>query len=200
MELIQDDPDLSAYLVADAAIDHQHPRVRETAQRLAAETGSDAYAYAKAAFTFVRDTIPHSADSGDQRVPWRASDVLATRNGICCAKSHALAALLRAGGIPAALCYQRLVDEEGGEPLVHGLVALRLPDRGRWARIDPRGNRPGVDARFSLDRERLAWPVFPAFGGVDYPHLYAAPHPKVLEALQEARDRRHLGETLPTAL
>ncbi|MGW2839326.1 transglutaminase-like domain-containing protein [Streptomyces sp. NPDC001493] len=199
MEMIQENPDLNAYLAADEAIDHHHPYVRETAQRLGAET-SDAYTYAEAAFTFVRDTIPHSADSGDLRVAWRASDVLATRNGICYAKSHALAALLRVADIPAALCYQRLVDEEGGVPGVHGLVALRLPGRGHWSRIDPRGNKPGVDARFSLDRERLAWPVHPAFGGVDYPVLHASPHPEVLEVLRRARDRHELWETLPRAL
>ncbi|MFD6422769.1 transglutaminase family protein [Streptomyces sp. NPDC060198] len=199
MELIQESPDLDAYLASDEAIDHQHPYVTETARRLGADT-SDAYTYAEAAFTFVRDTIPHSADSGDLRVPWRASDVLATRNGICYAKSHALAALLRVAGIPAALCYQRLVDEEGDVPVVHGLVALRLPGRDRWARVDARGNRPGVDARFSLDHERLAWPVHPALGGVDYPVLYAAPHPEVLSTLRQARDRHHLGETLPGSL
>ncbi|MGW2282483.1 transglutaminase-like domain-containing protein [Streptomyces sp. NPDC001770] len=199
MELIQENPELAAYLAADEAIDHQHPYVTGTAQRLGAGT-SDAYAYAEAAFTFVRDAIPHSVDSGDLRVAWRASDVLATRNGICHAKSHALAALLRAAGIPAALCYQRLLDDDGGAPVLHGLVALRLPGRGRWARVDARGNKPGVDARFSLDHERLAWPVRPASGEADYPVLYAAPHPEVLGALRRARDRHELWAMLPGAL
>jgi hypothetical protein len=31
MQLIQETPDLSAYLAADEAIDHHHPLVRETA-------------------------------------------------------------------------------------------------------------------------------------------------------------------------
>ncbi|GGT57854.1 hypothetical protein GCM10010207_66960 [Streptomyces atratus] len=61
----------------------------------------------------MHDAIPHSVDSGDMRVARCASDVLATRNGICHSKSHALAALLRAAGIPTALCYQRLGDEDG---------------------------------------------------------------------------------------
>ncbi|MEU6943264.1 hypothetical protein ABZ943_42855, partial [Streptomyces rubiginosohelvolus] len=46
-----------------------------------ASRADDAYTYARAAFAYVRDTIPHSADSGDPRVTWRASDVLATRTG-----------------------------------------------------------------------------------------------------------------------
>lgn len=113
MELIQRVPELSAYLAADEAIDHKHPLVRETVTELRGGT-TDAHAYAAAAYAFVRDTIAHSADSGDMRVAWRASDVLATRNGICHAKSHALAALLRAAGIPTALCYQALADDDGG--------------------------------------------------------------------------------------
>ncbi|MCX5383867.1 transglutaminase domain-containing protein [Streptomyces sp. NBC_00083] len=199
MELIQHNPQLSAYLAADDVIDHQHPLVRETADRLASQA-PDAYAYAEAAYTFVRDEIPHSQDSGDLRVTWRASDVLALRTGICCAKAHALAALLRTRSIPAALCYQRLTDDDGSHPLVHGLVALRLPGRDAWARVDPRGNKPGVDARFSLDEERLAWHVRPEAGEVDYPVLHDAPHAAVVAALRAAPDRPSLWPAYPTAL
>lgn len=197
MQLIQEDPDLSAYLAADEAVDHHHPRVRQTAARLAAEV-ADSYAYAQAAYEFVRDTIPHSADSGDPRVTWRASDVLEQRTGICYAKAHALAALLRAEDIPTALCYQRLAHDDGSGHAVHGLVAVRF--RGAWHRQDPRGNKPGVAARFSLDGEELAWVPDPAVSEADHPLLYAAPHPAVLTALRGAPDRAHLWRTLPTAL
>ncbi|WP_328890498.1 transglutaminase family protein [Streptomyces sp. NBC_00316] len=199
MELTQQVPEISAYLAADPVIDHEHPLVRQTVARLRTET-VDAYSYAVAAYEFVRDTVVHSVDSGDPRVTWRASDVLATRNGICHSKSHALAALLRAAGIPAALCYQGLDDDTGAPGVLHGLIAVRLPGRDRWDRQDPRGNKPGVDAQFSLDEERLAWPIGPESNGVDYPVLYAAPHPAVLRALQCAEDRAQLWRTLPTAL
>ncbi|MEU8773832.1 transglutaminase family protein [Streptomyces sp. NPDC048606] len=199
MQLIQQNPDIHAYLASDGAIDHWHPRVQDTADALWSATG-DAYSYAKVAFEFVRDTIPHSADSGAPGVTWRASDVLATRNGICHAKSHALVALLRAQGIPAGLCYQRLTEDDGTDPLLHGLVALRLPGADRWSRVDPRGNRPGVDARFDLDEERLAFPVRPELGEVDHPGVYAAPHPATLRALRESADRRELWGRLPKDL
>ncbi|MFI6287780.1 transglutaminase family protein [Streptomyces sp. NPDC051018] len=192
MELMQQIPDLSAYLAADEVIDHEHPLVRETAAGLPGR-GENAYVYAEAAFLFVRDSIAHSQDAGDPRVTWRASDVLRLRTGICYAKSHALAALLRAEGIPAALCYQNL-------GVVHGLIALKLPGRSAWARQDPRGNRPGVDARFSLDEERLAFTVRPECNEVDYPVLYAAPHPLVLGALRGVADRETLWTQLPTEL
>ncbi|WP_455353958.1 transglutaminase-like domain-containing protein [Streptomyces sp. SYSU K217416] len=199
MQLIQDNSDISAYLVADDAVNHDHPLIRETVAALRVGA-SDAYAYAKSAFEFIRDTIPHSQDVDDLRVTWRASDVLAQGTGICYAKSHALVALLRGASIPAGLCYQRLADEDGSNPVVHGLVALRLPGRKRWDRQDPRGNKPGVDAQFSVDGERLAWTVRPQFDEVDYPVLYAAPHPVVLDVLRAAPDRHYLWKTLPDAL
>jgi transglutaminase-like putative cysteine protease len=184
--------DLTAYLAADTVIDHHHPLVRETAAKLRAEA-PELHDYARVAFEFVRDTIPHSDDSGDLRVTWRASDVLACGTGICYAKAHALTALLRAEGIPTGLCYQFL-------GVVHGLVAVRLPGHDRWARQDPRGNKPGVDAQFSLAEERLAWVPDPAEGEFDFPTLYAATPAPVLECLQQATDRPHLWRTLPTTL
>ncbi|MEU0163641.1 transglutaminase family protein [Streptomyces sp. NPDC006261] len=199
MELIQQNPDIAAYLAADEVIDHEHPVVRGAVAALTRET-DDAYTYARTAFEYVRDTVAHSADSGDPRVTWRASDVLATRNGICYAKSIALTALLRARAIPAGLCYQRLTGDDGTNPGVHGLVALRLPGHDRWARVDPRGNKPGVDAQFSLGAERLAWTVREELGGVDYPAVHAAPPEEILHALQHARDCAELWRNLPAQL
>jgi transglutaminase-like putative cysteine protease len=196
MELIQITPDLSAYLVADEVIDHHHPVVRETAARLAGGA-ADSYEYARAAYEYVRDAIPHSQDSGDLQVTWRASDVLTRRTGVCYAKSHALAALLRTEDIPAGLCYQRLGDGRGGHE-IHGLVAVRL--NGAWHRQDARGNAPGLDAQFSLTGERLAWVPDPDSGELDYPDLYAEPHPAVLGVLRAAPDRPYLSKTLPGTL
>ncbi|MFD9118508.1 transglutaminase domain-containing protein [Streptomyces bottropensis] len=197
MELIQRNPDLSAYLAADEVIDHQHPQVRHTAAQLAKGV-DDSYGYARAAFEFVRDTITHSQDAGDPRVTWRASDVLEHRTGICYAKAHALAALLRAEDIPTALCYQRLAHDDGDGHVIHGLVAVRF--NGAWHRQDPRGNKPGVDARFSLEGECLAFAPDPGAGESDLPVLHAAPHPAVLGALRAARDRAQLWRALPAAL
>lgn len=192
MELIQNTPEISAYLASSEAIDHGHPRVRATAAALAADA-PDAYAYAKAAFEFVRDAIPHSHDVGDPRVTWRASDVLEQCTGICYAKAHALVALLRAERIPAALCYQKF-------DVVHGLIAVRLPGEERWVRQDPRGNKASVDAQFRTDREQLAFSVRPESNEVDWPVLFAEPHPAVLQCLREAADGPHLWQTLPTKL
>ncbi|MEV0978845.1 transglutaminase domain-containing protein [Streptomyces sp. NPDC049915] len=190
MELIQNTPDLSAYLAADEAIDHHHPVVRQTAARLA-DGANDSYDYARLAFEFVRDEIPHSLDTGDPRQTWRASDVIERRTGICCAKAHALAALLRAEDIPTALCYQKF-------EVVHGLVAVRFD--GAWHRQDPRGGEPGESAAFRLDGEQLAFVPDPEAGERDYPELYATPHPAILAALRDAPDVPSLWRSCPAAL
>lgn len=197
MILTPETADTAAYLAADDVIDHEHALVRATAARLRSASrdtdGADgATRYARAAFAFVRDEIPHSMDTGDPRVTCRASEVLRERTGICYAKSHALVALLRAEGIPAGLCYQRL-------EVVHGLVALALPGHG-WARQDPRGNKPGVHAEFRLDREQLAFTPDHRAGEFDHPTLYAAPPGAVLAALRDAPDRARLEALLPLTL
>ena len=69
---------------------------------------------------------------------------------------------------------------------MHGLVAVYL--QGRWHRQDPRGNKPGVNAQFSLTSEQLAWPVRAELGERDYPQLLVSPHPDVVQALRGATD------------
>ncbi|MER6366661.1 transglutaminase family protein [Kitasatospora sp. NPDC001527] len=183
--------DLTGYLAADEVIDHQHPELR----LLAAELASP-----EAAFRFVRDQVRHSADAGAYSGAYRASEVLAARNAICHGKSHLLAALLRAQGVPTGLCYQRLEDGEGGFAL-HALNAVHL--EGRWARLDARGNREGVDTRYDLERERLAWPVRPELGERDYPTIHRTPPARLRHALAQARPGHagyaHLPSELPPA-
>ncbi|TDC85366.1 transglutaminase family protein [Actinomadura sp. 7K507] len=156
------------YLAASEAIDIEHPLVQAVASDM--RTGDD-IAYAHSAFDHVRDRVAHSMDAGDPRVPWRASDVLDQRTGLCYAKSHAFVALLRAGGIQAGLCYQH------AEGTLHGLTAALIDDR--WVYLDPRGNKPGVDVVFSPSENRLAYPGDPI-----RPTVYAEPPAPVLEALK----------------
>jgi len=172
------------YLGGDDVIETSHPGVRSLAASLRAAHQDDRD-FARASFEWVRDQIAHSCDAGNPRVTVTASQVLHHGVGLCFAKSHLLAALLRSGGVPAGLCYQRLSDGNGGH-LLHGLAAIYLD--GRWHRQDPRGNRPGVDARFSLDGECLAYTVNPDAGEIDYPEVRVMPSPAVLRALCSATD------------
>ncbi|EFL49166.1 transglutaminase domain protein [Solidesulfovibrio fructosivorans JJ]] len=188
---------LAAYLGPSAWIDSDHPAVAAKAAELAAGRDTDA-AVAEAAFVFVRDAIRHSVDHRQNPVTRAASEVLAHGTGYCYAKAHLLAALLRANGIPAGLCYQRLLldpDKDAARYCLHGLVAARLKDRN-WYRIDPRGNKPGVDARFTPPTERLAFPIT-APGEADLPGIHAAPLPMIMEALTRHGTWDALYDALP---
>jgi transglutaminase-like putative cysteine protease len=148
---------MDAYLQPSEIIDCDHPAIRELAGQLAFPGGS--LATAKRCFEWVRDEIRHSCDFQQGPVTCRASDVLQHRTGYCYAKSHLLAALLRANQIPAGLCYQRLsIDDLGAPYSLHGFNAIHLPIHG-WYRVDSRGNRPGIDAQFMPPVERLAFPL-----------------------------------------
>lgn len=186
---------LEAYLQATAVIDWHHPAIRERAQRLAAGCPSPA-AIAAACFTWVRDGIAHSVEHQRNPVTCRASEVLRHGTGFCFAKSHLLAALLRAQGIPAGFCYQRLSFDGRGAPFVlHGLNAVHLPEQG-WYRIDARGNNAAIDAQFMPPAERLAYAPGIAGEG-DVPGIFADPLPEVVEALQAHGTWQEVVQHLP---
>lgn len=182
------------FLGADEVIQSDHPAVMALAGELRASHPADA-AFARAAFEWVRDKVSHSFDVQDSRVTLTASEVLHERVGLCYAKSHLLAALLRNQGVPTALCYQLLGNPEEGY-FVHGLVAVHVD--GSWHRQDPRGNKPGVDAQFAIGHEQLAWNVDASRGERDYPTLYPTTAPEVVAALRNAEDA--LTCSLPTSL
>jgi transglutaminase-like putative cysteine protease len=194
MELQANDP--GAYLAADAIVQSDAPAVRWLAGELRRQCADEA-SFACAAFEWVRDRVAHSLDAQDPTVTLTATEVLTQRVGLCFAKSHLLAALLRAQRVPSGLCYQRLAD--GDSYTLHGLVAVYL--RGGWHRQDPRGNRTGIDAQFSLDGERLAYRANPAQGEVDYRQVFNSPADSVVEALRGATDALALcAGGLPTQL
>ncbi len=151
---------------------------------------------AYAAGTPVKE-IAHALDEQDLRMTLTATEVLREGVGLCFAKSHLLAALLRAEGVPAGLCYQRLGD--GHYYVLHGLVAVYL--YGAWHRLDARGNKSGVNAEFSLEVEQLAFIPDEAIDELDYPTVYVAANPSVIKALSEADNTMDLCDgNLPTQL
>ncbi|MFQ4138197.1 transglutaminase-like domain-containing protein [Nodosilinea sp. PGN35] len=170
------------YLSASDIIDWQNPEVLRLAQQLSSGRETPT-AIAKACFEWVRDEIHHSVDCQMNPVTWRASDVLKHKTGYCFAKSHLLAALLRANQIPAGFCYQRLsIDDQGAPYSLHGFNAIHLPEFG-WYRVDPRGNKAGVNAQFTPPREQLAYRT-QISGEVDFQAILAEPLQIVVDALQ----------------
>ena len=183
------------YLSASEIIDWQHPSILKLAHQLA-NGKTDIFQITKSCFEWVRDEIFHSCDYKKNPVTCCASEVLAARTGYCYAKSHLLAALLRANSIPAGLCYQRLSIHDDGEPYsLHGLNAVYLPITG-WYRLDPRGNKPGVDAQFTPPQEQLAYPIrLP--GEADSQTIFSEPLSIVVKALQTYQTYDEMLKNLP---
>lgn len=186
------DAQLAPFLAASAAVDRDHPAVGRLAGEVRRPRDVDTM---RVAYDTVRDRYPHSLDIAAPAVSVSASDVLRHGHGICFAKSHLLAAVLRACGIATGLCYQKLA---GGErTYLHALNAVWLPDRGRWIRLDARGNKPGVDARFSVETEHLAFPIRADQGECDFAEIHDQPLPSTLAALRSSRTTVELVRRLP---
>lgn len=186
---------MEQFLRATEIVDWNHPLVASKARELS--TGlKQPEDIARRCFEWVRDEIQHSFDFKRNPVTCAASQVLAERTGYCYAKSHLLAALLRASGIPAGLCYQRLsIDDKGAPFSLHGLNAVYLPHTG-WYRVDCRGNRAGVDAQFTPPIEHLAFRLaFP--DERSFSDILPDPLPVVVDALRRFRTWDELYKNLP---
>jgi len=185
---------MKPYLASTQYIDWQTPEVLEQAKALASGLKTDTQ-IAQACFEFVRDHIKHSWDYQMNPVTCRASDVLKHGTGYCYAKSHLLAALLRANEIPAGLCYQRLTITHEPPFCLHGLNAVFLKDHG-WYRIDARGNKKNVDAQFCPPMEQLAFNIV-STGEADLPEIWAEPLPMIVNALNQGCDFQQVADNLP---
>jgi transglutaminase-like putative cysteine protease len=173
---------MEQYLKVSEVIDWHHPKIIERAEKIAMGKQTP-IATANACFEWVRDEIFHSCDHRMNPVTCRASDVLQHQTGYCFAKSHLLAALLRANQIPAGFCYQRLsIDDRGAPYSLHGFNAIYLAEFG-WYRVDPRGNKAGVNARFTPPQEQLAYKIqLPE--EADFPAILVEPLQIVVAALR----------------
>ena len=190
-------PHLADYLECTPIIDWETPAIMAQTATITRGLAHDT-AQAQALFEWVRDTIPHSCDIGTDVVTCTASEVLQQRTGLCYAKSHLLAAMLRCMGIPAGFCYQVFRRHPPYHGLaLHGLNGLYLPSLARWVRVDARGNTGTIDAQFSLSEEKLAFPVDPYQGEFLYETIYTAPAPEVVAVLQGFTSLHALWPSLP---
>lgn len=186
---------MEQYLESSEFIDWKHPIIKKKAAELADGCASEE-AVTKKCFEFVRDFIKHSWDYRKNPVTCKASDVLLHGTGYCYAKSHLLAALLRANSIPAGLCYQRLALGSAGPPYsLHGLNAVYLKQYG-WYRIDARGNKPGVTAEFFPPIEKLAFSIAHP-SERDFPEIWAEPLPPVVKSLTKNKTVEEVFQNLP---
>ncbi|NEW04949.1 transglutaminase family protein [Paenibacillus sp. SYP-B3998] len=189
MKLTAESDVRSHYLLETEEVDYSHPLIMEKAEDLYLQSANEVD-FVRRTYSFVRDHISHSWDIQSSRVTCKASEALLYKEGICYAKSNLLSALLRYKGIPTGFCYQRLTlgDTPDTGYCIHALNAVYIQAMDRWVRLDARGNKAGVDAQFSMDSKKLAFPVREYYEEIDYPVIYVNPCPETIAVLKEQTD------------
>ena len=186
---------LERYLAPSTMINSDHPSIKDLASQLRNGSGSQSD-IAKNCFEWVRDCVSHSFDYRMISRHMHCIGRTPLQDGYCYAKSHLLAALLRANNIPSGLCYQRLRLEHGSDTYcLHGLNAVYLQDWG-WYRIDARGNKQDIDAQFCPPEEKLAFMIDDE-DEYNVPELYAEPLEVVVDTLTTYKTYLEVYQNLP---
>jgi transglutaminase-like putative cysteine protease len=187
---------MDIFLKEHEYIDFSEQIIRDKATELFSGLDSD-IDIARAAYEFVRDEIPHSFDIQAETITAKASDVLKHRTGICHAKANLLAALLRSHGIPTGFCYQHLtlLDDDLSGYVVHCYNAVYIG--GRWIKVDARGNKPGVNAQFSLGEPILAFPCRSEYDEYFWHGIFATPHEATMQILKRAMSLQEVLDFIP---
>lgn len=192
MRMRPESNNIQDYLKKSETIDYDHKLIVNKCRELQDST-EDEISLIKKIYEFVRDDIHHSEDIEETRVICSASEVLEFGHGICCAKAHLLAAMLRFFGIPVGFCYQKLSSSRDvNKKFLHGLNAVYLKDLDRWIGLDARGNNPGLDAQFSIYEEKIAKPIRKELGEEDYPVIFIEPNSIVVEILTKSSNMEEL--------
>lgn len=129
MNIVPYSDNINDYLNYDNVIDYKEESVTKLADTLFKEVNSELQ-FIEVAYEYVRDRVPHSADIKENLLTCSASEVLKAGHGICFAKSHLLAALLRSKSIPTGLCYQKLILDDETDPVLiyHGLNGVYIKE------------------------------------------------------------------------
>ena len=194
--------EINQYLTVDEVIDYKNTAITQLADSLYQKTNTE-LEFIKAAYEFVRDKISHSEDINEDMITCSATEVLKAGHGICFAKSHLLAALLRCKSIPAGFCYQKLnLNDKTTAPVFsyHELNGVYIKEYKKWIRLDARGNEHGINAQFSVETEQLAYFIRTEMGEEDNFVVYPHPDVKILEKLRENKTRTELWNNLPSEL
>lgn len=184
------------FLESTTYIDWKSDAIIQMASQLAKNKATEED-LVKSCFEFVRDEIRHSLDYKLNPVTCKASDVLRERTGFCFAKSHLLAALLRANNIPTALVYQKIAfGESKASFYLHGLNSVFLSNFG-WYRLDPRGLKEGLNSSFVPPKEVL--PFAPSYEGeAIFEKLWSEPSSGITALLESCESYLSVIENLPS--
>ncbi|MEM9174348.1 MAG: transglutaminase family protein [Myxococcota bacterium] len=192
--------DLGRYLEDTITIDWQSPGVMEKA-RAVLEGEESPESRLEALFRFVRDEIPHAFDVQPEKVTCSASQVLREGQGMCYAKSHLLAGMLRYAGYPTGFCYARLASENQRSGFVlHGFNAVYWSQSASWLFLDASGRAetPPAAVRYAAPWV-LPFEVDPEAGESFVPEIFRRPPKRIVDLLEGAPDFEAVSRNLPDA-
>lgn len=182
------------FLEENDYVDFSSANIRELSEKLFAGNMTQAEIIEKA-YRYVENEIPHSKDINKTILPFKASDVLKNKTGICFAKSNLLCALLRLQGIRTGFCYQHLVLSDtkiDKNFCLHGLNGVYY--NGKFLRLDARGRRKAV---FSLTNPKEAFEIRENAGEYNVEGVFARQLPNVIKAFAECKTRPEFWEKIP---
>ena len=193
--------DLGRYLEDTITIDWQSPRLMEKAGTVL-EGRDGAEARLEALFRFVRDEVPHAFDVQPEKATCSASEVLREGHGMCYAKSHLLAGMLRYAGFPTGFCYARLASEDQRSGFVlHGFNAVYWSPAESWLFLDASGRAGTPEATVRFEPPwGLPFEVDPAAGESFVPDIFRRPPKRIIDLLERAPDFAAVSRNLPDAL
>lgn len=178
---------VTPYLACSRLVSCTHPAVRTQAKELTHEY-HDEHDQIQMIYRYVRDTIAHSVDAGQNTLVWKPSRIMNAGHALCFGKAHLFVALCRSIGIPAGFCYQRIRCEDNTYVL-HGLTAVWLEETEQWVRVDARGNKPGIEAEFNPSgEEKIAYPLGDDPGEWFDPVIYPEPWAGLVSLLNSSPD------------
>lgn len=188
------------YLISSDIIDYQNLNIIEKTNQII-KTLTSSIDKIKNIYVWVRDNIPHSKDINSDIVTCKASDVLNKGTGICYAKSHLLAAMLRLIKIPTGFCYQLLKKDPPFSGFVlHGLNAIYIKNKNKWILVDSRGNTGIINAQFNIDSYQLAFEMDENAGEFIYNKIFFKPVDKVIIILNKYNNRNEMWKYLPDSI
>lgn len=192
-------PDISDYLECSDIIDYDNPLVQHAARQLTNDY-NDNLSKARVIYEFTRDHIFHSFQINVTSVTKKASEVLDQGHGICFAKAHLLAALMRASGIPAGFCYQIRYDNDLERLIVHGFNGVFIDELGKWVRLDACMNVEADDWGFDPFKEQSVRSVDKKLGESDDYIVYTSPSKKILKIFSNSDTLEELKSLIPAKI
>ncbi|MDD6929254.1 MAG: transglutaminase domain-containing protein [Treponema sp.] len=190
-------PDFSLYLENTPIVDYSSSEVQAVCAQFE-QFRDNQILLAEKAFYFVQNHFPHTSDCKRTELSISASDVIKNGHGLCFAKSHLYAAILRNFGIPCGFCYQILCAKEKNHFYPHSLNAVYFKTLNKWIHLDARGNKPGQNAKFSIDKEFLAYTPNPLKKEVMLPMIYTNPFKGAIDCMKKCKDKpeffKHLND------